>query len=46
MEAIWKVADVAMQSVEPKGVHRPTMTEVVQELQGALALETTKVGGS
>jgi len=39
MEAIWKVADIAMQSIEPKGVHRPTMMDVVQELQGALTIE-------
>lgn len=43
MEAVWKVAEVAMQSVEPKGIHRPTMTEVVQELQGALTIEATSV---
>lgn len=39
MEAVWKVAEVAMQSVEPKGIHRPTMTQVVHELQGALTIE-------
>lgn len=43
MEAVWKVAEVAMQSVEPKGIHRPTMSNVVQELQGALTMEATNV---
>jgi len=38
-ETIWKVVDIAMQSVEPKGVHRPTMMDVVKELQGALTIE-------
>ncbi|KAG0614661.1 hypothetical protein M758_6G194000 [Ceratodon purpureus] len=39
MDGLWKVAEVAMICVEPKGVHRPTMSEVVQELRAALALE-------
>jgi len=39
MDVILKVAEIAMQSVEPKAVHRPTMTEVVQELQAALTIE-------
>lgn len=43
MEAVWKVAEVAMQSVEPKGIHRPTMSNIVQELQGTLMMEATNV---
>jgi len=38
MEAVWKVMDIALQSVEPKASHRPSMTQVVHELQGALTL--------
>lgn len=37
-DSIWKVVDVAMQSVEPKSIHRPTMGEVVDELRQALAM--------
>lgn len=40
-DGLWKVAEVAMNCVEPKGVHRPVMSEVVQELRAALALEPT-----
>jgi hypothetical protein len=39
LDAIWKVADLAMQSVEPKGKHRPNMSTIVQELRAAIALE-------
>lgn len=42
-EAVWKVADIAMRSVEPQSKNRPTMSEVVQELQGALAMNATSV---
>ena len=37
-DALWKVVDVALQSVEPKSVHRPTMGEVVDELRQAVAM--------
>lgn len=38
-ECMWKVAKLAIQSVEPKGVHRPRMSDVVQELREALQME-------
>ncbi|CAK9266655.1 unnamed protein product, partial [Sphagnum jensenii] len=31
--AIWKVAEIAIQCVEPKAIHRPIMTKVVEELR-------------
>lgn len=40
MNSVWKVAEVAIQSVEPKGMHRPFMRDVVQELREAIVLET------
>jgi len=43
MEAVQKVVEVAMQSVKPQGVYRPTMTKVIQELLAALAIEETNV---
>jgi len=39
LEAVWVVAEVALRSVEPKAVHRPTMADVLQERQTAIALE-------
>jgi len=32
LDAIWKVAEIANQCVEPKTIHRPIMTKVVEEL--------------
>ncbi|KAG0629756.1 hypothetical protein M758_1G127600 [Ceratodon purpureus] len=39
MDSVWKVAEIAIQSVEPKGVHRPYMRDVVKELREAIQLE-------
>ncbi|CAM6007505.1 unnamed protein product [Sphagnum balticum] len=38
-DALWKVAEIAIQCVEPKSIHRPTMTKVVEELRAALLQE-------
>jgi len=32
LDALWKVVEIAIQCVEPKSIHRPTMTKVVEEL--------------
>lgn len=40
-EALWKVADIALQCVEPASIHRPTMTIVVQDLQQAVNMEAS-----
>ncbi len=39
LDALWKVVEIAIQCVEPKSIHRPTMTKVVEELRGALVLQ-------
>jgi hypothetical protein len=39
VDALWKVAEIAIQCVEPKSIHRPTMTKVVEELRAALLQE-------
>ncbi|KAJ7528777.1 hypothetical protein O6H91_15G019400 [Diphasiastrum complanatum] len=39
MEAMWKVAEIAIVSAEPRGMYRPTMAEVVQELKAAIQIE-------
>ena len=38
LDSVWKVVDIAMQSVEPRSIDRPTMREVVDELRQALAM--------
>ncbi|KAG0553820.1 hypothetical protein KC19_12G041800 [Ceratodon purpureus] len=43
VEALWKVTELALQCVEAKGVHRPTMSEVVQELREAISLQELEV---
>ncbi len=40
LDALWKVAEIAIQCVEPKSIHRPTMIEVVEELQAAFLQES------
>ena len=41
VDAMWKVVDLAMMSVEPKGVHRPTMSKIVEDLRAAIDIETS-----
>ncbi len=31
LDALWKVAEIAIQCVEPKAIHRPIMTKVVED---------------
>ena len=40
-DVLWKFAEIAVQCVEPKSIHRPTSSEVIQELREALHLEET-----
>ncbi|KAJ7520237.1 hypothetical protein O6H91_20G073600 [Diphasiastrum complanatum] len=39
IEAMWKVAEIAILSVEPRGINRPKMTDVVLALKEAIAIE-------
>ncbi len=39
LDAIWKIAEIAIQCVEPKAIHRPIMTKVVEELWAAITFE-------
>jgi hypothetical protein len=39
LDALWKVAEIAIQCVEPKAIHRPIMTKVVEELQVAITFQ-------
>ena len=38
-EAMWRVVEVALQCVEPFSAHRPTMDDIVRELEDALIIE-------
>ncbi len=38
-DAIWKVTEIAIQCVEPKAIHRPIMTKVVEELRAAITFQ-------
>ncbi len=40
IDVLWKVAEIAIQCVEPKSIHRPTMTKVVEELRAAILQES------
>ncbi|CAK9869313.1 unnamed protein product, partial [Sphagnum jensenii] len=39
LDALWKVAEIAIQCVEPKAIHRPIMTKVVEDLRTAINLQ-------
>ncbi|CAK9275841.1 unnamed protein product [Sphagnum jensenii] len=39
VESMWKVAEIAIRSVEPYSAHRPTMMQVVADLREAMEIE-------
>ncbi len=39
LDSIWKAAEIAIQCVEPKAIHRPIMTKVVEELRAAITFQ-------
>jgi serine/threonine protein kinase len=39
VDALWKVAKIAIECVEPKAIDRPIMTKVVEELRTAINLQ-------
>jgi hypothetical protein len=41
LESIWKVAEIAVMSIQLRGVNRPTMREVVSDLREAIEMETS-----
>ncbi|CAM6065270.1 unnamed protein product [Sphagnum tenellum] len=45
LDVLWKVAEIAIQCVEPKSIHRPTMTKVVEELRAAVLQEGLNSSG-
>eukprot|EP00249_Psilotum_nudum_P024644 c29248_g1_i1 orf=2870-5629(+) len=38
-ESMWRVVEIALSSVEPLGFHRPTMADIIRELEDALIIE-------
>ncbi len=43
LDAIWKVAEIAIQCLEPKTIHRPIMTKVVEELRATITFQELKL---
>ncbi|CAD6269201.1 unnamed protein product [Miscanthus lutarioriparius] len=39
LQSVWKIAEVAIMCVKPKGAQRPPISEVVKEIQDAIAIE-------
>ncbi|CAK9869314.1 unnamed protein product [Sphagnum jensenii] len=39
LDAIWKVVEIAIQCVEPKAIHRPIMTKIVEQLRVAITIQ-------
>jgi hypothetical protein len=39
LDSLWKVVEIAIQCVEPKAIHRPIMTKVVEELQATITFQ-------
>ncbi|KAL6875672.1 hypothetical protein ACP4OV_013185 [Aristida adscensionis] len=39
LQSVWKIAEVAIMCVKPKGAQRPTISEVLKEIQEAIAIE-------
>ncbi|KAJ6827970.1 putative LRR receptor-like serine/threonine-protein kinase [Iris pallida] len=39
IQAVWKIAEAAMACVSPQGVERPSISEVLKEIQEAIAIE-------
>ncbi|OAY68788.1 putative LRR receptor-like serine/threonine-protein kinase [Ananas comosus] len=39
MQSVWKIAETAIMCVKPQGLQRPTISEVVKDIQEAIAIE-------
>ncbi|KAH8936909.1 hypothetical protein BDL97_17G111500 [Sphagnum fallax] len=39
LDVIWKVLEIAIECVEPKAIHRPIMTKVVEQLRVAITIQ-------
>lgn len=43
LQSVWKIAEVAIMCVKPKGAQRPPISEVLKEIQDAIAMERVLV---
>jgi hypothetical protein len=41
LESIWKVAEIAVMSIQPFGLNRPAMRQVVSDLREAIEMKTS-----
>lgn len=39
LQSVWKIAEAGIMCVKPKGAQRPTISEVLKEIQDAIAIE-------
>jgi hypothetical protein len=39
LQSVWKIAELAIMCVKPKSTHRPLISEVLKEIQDAIAIE-------
>lgn len=39
LQSVWKIAEVALACVKPEGMERPSISEVLKEIRGAIAVE-------
>ncbi|WOL15041.1 hypothetical protein Cni_G23822 [Canna indica] len=44
MQSVWKIAEVSFMCVKPHGSQRPSMTEVLKEIQAAIEIERASSG--
>uniref|UniRef100_A0A3B6KH70 non-specific serine/threonine protein kinase n=1 Tax=Triticum aestivum TaxID=4565 RepID=A0A3B6KH70_WHEAT len=42
LQSVWKIAEVGIMCVKPKGAQRPTISEVLKEIQDAIAIEVQR----
>ncbi|KAJ3680856.1 hypothetical protein LUZ60_015345 [Juncus effusus] len=46
IQSIWKIAEIAMMCVKPKGIQRPNISEILKEIQEAILIEKRMFGES
>lgn len=46
VQSVWKIAEISIMCVKPYGSQRPSITEVLKEIQGAIEVERgSRLGG-
>ena len=39
VQSVWKIAEKAISCVQPHGIHRPTISEVLKDIQETISIE-------